>query len=319
MNQKKEIVDKEKIVNILKQPQQLNSEDIHTLEKWLIQYPYFQSAHILIAKLANDNNSPNKEIKLNYAAIYSPDRGVLKRIILNSIADIPQYHQENSTHWQNDWQDKQEVEKNLPKEYPKIHEPISEDWKEKNESYNQKLKDEYLIKKDNIEIKKEEEKEDDIPVPEVNQQLVDEVLANLEKARKLKKEYQDREEDEENYQDIDKEKTDQHETPTQKEDIPQQEESDNISASQPKDLIDIFIENEKNLGKIQPKLNVEPQIDLSEKSTSLTDDMVSENLASILRKQGKKDKAIDIYKKLIWKFPQKRAYFASLIEELKNN
>jgi ABC-type Zn uptake system ZnuABC Zn-binding protein ZnuA len=34
-------------------------------------------------------------------------------------------------------------------------------------------------------------------------------------------------------------------------------------------------------------------------------------------KQGKHEKAIDIYKKLIWKFPQKKAYFATQIEELK--
>jgi len=45
---------------------------------------------------------------------------------------------------------------------------------------------------------------------------------------------------------------------------------------------------------------------------------VSENLAQILLSQGKKQKAIEIYKKLIWKFPQKKAYFAARIEELNN-
>jgi len=58
--------------------------------------------------------------------------------------------------------------------------------------------------------------------------------------------------------------------------------------------------------------------DLSQKSIEFNDDLVSENLASILIKQGKNDKAIDIYKKLIWKFPQKKTYFAALIDELKN-
>ena len=47
------------------------------------------------------------------------------------------------------------------------------------------------------------------------------------------------------------------------------------------------------------------------------DQLVSENLAKILAKQGKTEKAIDIYKKLVWKFPQKKAYFASQIESLK--
>ncbi|WP_460538703.1 hypothetical protein [Echinicola sediminis] len=38
----------------------------------------------------------------------------------------------------------------------------------------------------------------------------------------------------------------------------------------------------------------------------------------MLTKQGKKDKAIEIYEKLILKFPKKKAYFADLIKELKD-
>ena len=44
---------------------------------------------------------------------------------------------------------------------------------------------------------------------------------------------------------------------------------------------------------------------------------VSETLVEILVKQGKKDRAIEVLKKLIWKYPQKKAYFASQIEDLK--
>ena len=47
------------------------------------------------------------------------------------------------------------------------------------------------------------------------------------------------------------------------------------------------------------------------------DNIVSETLVEILLKQGKKDKAIEVLKKLIWKFPQKKAYFAAQIEDLK--
>jgi hypothetical protein len=35
-------------------------------------------------------------------------------------------------------------------------------------------------------------------------------------------------------------------------------------------------------------------------------------------KQGKTDKAIEIYEKLIIKFPEKKSYFAEKIESLKN-
>ena len=58
--------------------------------------------------------------------------------------------------------------------------------------------------------------------------------------------------------------------------------------------------------------------DLAEKSLLYGDNIVSETLVEILLKQGKKDKAIEVLKKLIWKFPQKKAYFAAQIEDLKN-
>ena len=57
--------------------------------------------------------------------------------------------------------------------------------------------------------------------------------------------------------------------------------------------------------------------DLTEKSTHFADNVISETLVEILIKQGKKTKAIEVLKKLIWKFPQKKAYFAAQIEELK--
>ena len=53
------------------------------------------------------------------------------------------------------------------------------------------------------------------------------------------------------------------------------------------------------------------------KSGEFGDNIVSETLVEILLKQGKKDKAIEVLKKLIWKYPQKKAYFASQIEDLK--
>ena len=85
-----------------------------------------------------------------------------------------------------------------------------------------------------------------------------------------------------------------------------------------KKLIDQFIKSEP---KITPKKNLTKddgnQEDLSSKNQVLTDDMVTENLASIMIKQGRFEKAIEIYNKLIWKFPHKKAYFAARIKELK--
>lgn len=51
-------------------------------------------------------------------------------------------------------------------------------------------------------------------------------------------------------------------------------------------------------------------------SISKEDGLVSESLANVLVKQGRYDKAIDMYKKLSLRNPQKKAYFARKIEIL---
>jgi len=83
------------------------------------------------------------------------------------------------------------------------------------------------------------------------------------------------------------------------------------------DIIDQFIAKEPSITAKASRKSPNNQEDLSQPSTEFNEDLVSENLAKIMITQGKTDKAIDIYKKLIWKFPQKKAYFASQIEELK--
>lgn len=58
------------------------------------------------------------------------------------------------------------------------------------------------------------------------------------------------------------------------------------------------------------------QTDLSRESTKFNDNLVSESFAKLLVEQDKKEKAIEIYKKLILKFPEKTAYFTGLIKAL---
>ena len=59
------------------------------------------------------------------------------------------------------------------------------------------------------------------------------------------------------------------------------------------------------------------QVDLAQKSTVFHDDLATENLARVLRQQGKLKQALAIYEKLVLKFPEKRTYFTSLVEQIK--
>ena len=56
---------------------------------------------------------------------------------------------------------------------------------------------------------------------------------------------------------------------------------------------------------------------LAASSTLLNENLLSESFAKILISQGKKAMAAEIYEKLALKFPDKKAYFADLIENLK--
>jgi hypothetical protein len=82
-------------------------------------------------------------------------------------------------------------------------------------------------------------------------------------------------------------------------------------------LIEKFIQSDPQIQNVRSSKELKEKKDLSAHSVKFRDDIISENLASIMIKQGKLETAIDIYKKLIWKFPQKKAYFATQIEELK--
>lgn len=65
-------------------------------------------------------------------------------------------------------------------------------------------------------------------------------------------------------------------------------------------------------------LDQDYQRDLTQKSTAFHDDLATESLAQVLVQQGKIARALDIYTQLLLKFPEKKAYFADLIEKLKS-
>lgn len=84
------------------------------------------------------------------------------------------------------------------------------------------------------------------------------------------------------------------------------------------ELIDKFINSERDV-RIRWRYHEDDSQDLSEKNILSSSSLVTENLAEIYVKQEKKDKAIEIYQKLILKYPDKKTYFAEKIESLKEN
>jgi len=141
--------------------------------------------------------------------------------------------------------------------------------------------------------------------PTNSDQLVENVLKNLEKLQKIKKEAAIWLENRPEKKQVLAKKTVAKAKPKKKVAKP---------SAQSK-IIEKFIKEEPSITKNSKPLNEKE--DMAVNSGKMRDDVISESLAKIFVKQGKIEKAIDIYKKLIWKFPQKKTLFAAQIEKLK--
>jgi hypothetical protein len=310
-------VEIERVNFLLGNPSKATNEDIILINNEIDKYPYAQILHILLAKIQDHLDSESKQKSLTTAAIYSSDRSVLKKVIqdsnfLENIEEIAPYQElpvfeidENyaldsleASEYKEDSESSSifdEVLKNLEKlkslrqqfQFLELNEPEKvsnikpETKQEETTEDKEKVAKKVKTSKSNEKKKKQEEilAKDELLDSQVNVFF----LREIEKKQ---------------------------------ESIPKEESDKHVAQ---KEIIEKFIQQQPSIGSIKKEMEKsmeEINKDLSEKSTKFGDDLVSENLAIILLKQGKKERAIDIYKKLIWKLPQKKAYFAARIEEI---
>ena len=68
----------------------------------------------------------------------------------------------------------------------------------------------------------------------------------------------------------------------------------------------------------KPLISTEEAKVMAENSVKLGEEIVSETLARLLARQGHKLESIEMYQKLILKYPEKQATFAAAIQKLKS-
>lgn len=272
--------------------------EIDQLETILQEHSYFQVVPVLQAKIASAINSDSKTRYITKAALYTADRANLKHLIEDQVVL---------------------TQPSIEKKKDKILIPVEK---------------EQLSETD---IRKTVENIKGSPEPSHSDDIYKEVMKNLKTLKSLRKKFEFLEEKEQEDKKKSAAASKKQPRKTKKttaaraknkkelndttdvatEEVPE-EKLHKINIDEQNSLIESFIKNESQFSKKKPDANIENKDDLSEKSTTISDEIISENLAEIMINQGKTEKAIEIYKKLIWKFPQKKAYFASRIEDLNN-
>ncbi len=99
---------------------------------------------------------------------------------------------------------------------------------------------------------------------------------------------------------------------------PVQKEALELNAEGKVDLIDQFIKVNPSIQPLKEISSPENELfELREETEAENDEFITETLSRIYLKQGHYQKAIDSFKRLSLKFPEKSVYFAEQIEEIK--
>ena len=81
-------MNKAEFTDLIKNPEKLGSEHIETLKKIVTDYPYFSTAHILLAKALLNTNHYEYEKQLKHTALIVGDRSVLHQFLHNNNLDL---------------------------------------------------------------------------------------------------------------------------------------------------------------------------------------------------------------------------------------
>ncbi|UCS95660.1 hypothetical protein KZP23_11880 [Echinicola marina] len=288
------------LLSIIKKGNNLEKEDFKALIKLHETFPYFLVPKVLAAKYElNVSEGESKEL-LHWAAVQSPDRSWLKTLIEQDLPflaeqqtiDEPQIVKDEEPVISDDRSDPTEREKEGEIEENPKPSPVSSSRAEVLKKLEENLSKLRNQEAEKTTIPKESKKE---PPKSSTAEKPKEKSSKTAKRRQ-------------------KTGDDLIETIKKKEkkvikDVRKKEQIDIIKAFSKKEIKMATIKENEDSNKLQ---------DLSVKSTQLSDKLLSESYAKLLTKQGKKDKAKEIYEKLILKFPKKKAYFADLIKELKD-
>ena len=309
-------------INYIKNPNSLEKNSVKELQKLVNDFPYFQSAHLLLSLASKKWDASVYQKSLKKTAIVVTNRSHLFNL-------IQQFEISNTVIEDSDHQ-KLVVEEVL--------EPI-----DSTKELNILKATELLIENSDYEISEteiqqksklnaEEVLENEI-AKQVVSAIVEKQMFNLSDTQLLFKQNKEPENftdwlrliqksnkqlSAENILDTNTENNTDIKTRLEKGKIITQESALNKKLKNLA-LIDKIIENSPGQIKIKDDQKFYSPEHNAKESLLENEHLVSETLAKIYALQGSVNKAVRAYEILSLKFPQKSAYFASLIQKLKNN
>jgi hypothetical protein len=305
-------MNKEQFLRAIKSFNEVSIEEAKELHALRETYPYSQVLHALNARLSKDHNLESGQKDLQLAAVYSADRSVLKDI-MNRVPEVwPTSHEASGL------------------VHPEAPASISnDDHNSTPESTTQDVADKVMQDLRRLSILKNnfENMLDDGAAVAYQHQVVD--SGELEAKRKLPPGRKPG--NVKAHRIVELAKALEQESPDQESNGAAKVEDiiESIKISKKKmtpetekqreqiEIIDQFIKAQPSISRPKSREPEENEDFNTIKNGEFGENVISQTLVDILVKQGRKEKAVEVLKKLIWKFPQKKAYFAAQIEDLK--
>jgi len=314
-----ETIDKKTFAESLQNFNKISTDDASRLCALREEFPYSQVLQVLAARLSKEHQLSSEKQDLQLAAVYSADRSVLKEVMLKNF-DV--------------WPSSNELTGQIHSETPKSI-ALDNASPENTKAVEGDLADKVMqdlrklnISRSNFENMMDDHPQSEIEVPDETKEEVP-----LEKKKKRKLPPGRKRGNLKAHRIVELAKSLENELDSngspQEEDKKIEDIVESIKVSKKKitpesdaqleqiKIIDHFIKVQPSISPAR-KMTTLGQEDLNTiKSGEFGDNVISETLVDILLQQGKKDKAIEVLKKLIWKYPQKKSYFAAQIEDLK--
>ncbi len=325
-------MNKEKFNSFLQEPSRLNQDAMAELVYLTNEFPYCQSAHILLTLNNYINNSIQFEPVLKRTAIYTGSRAILKQHIdrLNSTASRVYFYDEGIKETADP---SAEAADNEAKTATAEKEFIDKTKREgKQEGKTEEIKEEVADEKATETVEKTEEDKTFEPKKNTKTGIKIEFAPKNEAEPKPKTLVEEKEQAEEippletTPSDIQKSKSiaelkkiverrirEIEKAKKEKSSGEDKSATNEKAAEEKNNLIDKFIKDQPRISA--SKARFYNARDIAKNSIVDQDNIVSETLANIYMDQGHFAKAKNIYRRLSLKYPEKSSYFAALIKK----